>query len=245
MNTEVLQELGLTINESKVYSALLEIGQSPAGAVADKSKVHRRNAYDALNRLIEKGLVTHIIKLNKKYYEAVGPEKIVDLLKEKLNIANNLLPELLSRYKKSMSKRRIEVLEGIGGMKTFFRKLVAESENIPKRERGVLLIGMTGKALTTLKYFMPQYFRQLNKNGVFVKSLANRSMVSENDFKEIKHLEFKYLPRNFNTLTQIFLFGEKSGILIWSEEPVAILITDKGITDGFKSYFNFIWKLVK
>jgi len=44
----IIQELGFTYNEAKVYLALLELGLVTAGKIAEKSHVHRANVYDAL-----------------------------------------------------------------------------------------------------------------------------------------------------------------------------------------------------
>ena len=47
-HTKILQTLGLTSTETKVYLTLLELGKALAGTIADKAQIHRRNAYDAL-----------------------------------------------------------------------------------------------------------------------------------------------------------------------------------------------------
>ena len=54
----MLSELGLTQNEIKIYLALLDIGESLAGTIAENSGIHRRNVYDSLERLIKKGFVS-------------------------------------------------------------------------------------------------------------------------------------------------------------------------------------------
>ena len=51
MYTELFQQLGLVKNEARIYEALLKEGESSVGEIAVKSKVHRRNVYDTLNRL--------------------------------------------------------------------------------------------------------------------------------------------------------------------------------------------------
>ena len=48
MKYPILQEIGLSQNEAQIYETLVEIKESGAGEIALKSKVHRRNVYDAL-----------------------------------------------------------------------------------------------------------------------------------------------------------------------------------------------------
>ena len=57
---EKLVPLGLTNTEAKIYVTLIDLGRAQAGIISRKSGIHRRSVYDALERLIEKGLVSYI-----------------------------------------------------------------------------------------------------------------------------------------------------------------------------------------
>ena len=59
---EQLKTAGLTENESKVYTALLELGPSHAGIISRKTGLHRRVIYDTIERLIKKGFIGYILK---------------------------------------------------------------------------------------------------------------------------------------------------------------------------------------
>ena len=48
---EVLEQIGLSRNESKAYLALLELGSTSAGRVAKKTRLDRANIYDSLEKL--------------------------------------------------------------------------------------------------------------------------------------------------------------------------------------------------
>ena len=58
--------MGLTETELNVYRALLRMGMSLAADVIKSAQIHRATAYDVLNRLMEKGLASYIIKNKKK-----------------------------------------------------------------------------------------------------------------------------------------------------------------------------------
>src|SRR3989344_1355749 len=113
-----LKELGLSEAESAVYLALLKLGSSPVSAIKEESQVHRTNIYDLLERLLNKGLVNYVIKNNVKYYNTAEPTKLLDYIKEKENIVQNILPSLeqLSHFRKEDMK--IEVYKGVEGVKT-------------------------------------------------------------------------------------------------------------------------------
>lgn len=74
MEGEYLEELGLGKNEVKVYLALLKIGESKVNEIAKMSGIYRRTIYEALKGLVERGLVSHIIRGKKKYFTASDPK---------------------------------------------------------------------------------------------------------------------------------------------------------------------------
>src|SRR5688572_5487425 len=98
MHGELLQELGLSLNEAKIYETLLSLGESGVGEIAVRGDIHRRNVYDALQRLITKGLVFPIFQKGENRYAAVRPEKLVELLREKELRLSEALPSLTALY---------------------------------------------------------------------------------------------------------------------------------------------------
>ena len=64
-------------------------------------------------------------------------------------------------------------------------------------------------------------------------------------FKNYQYGTIKILSPKFYSPTQIFIYGNKSAVAIWSEEPIAILISSEEITEGFRRYFQFLWKIAK
>ena len=63
INTDILEGLGLTNTQIKVYLVLLEAGESKTGEIIKKSGLQSSVVYYSLTQLIEMGLVTFIIKV--------------------------------------------------------------------------------------------------------------------------------------------------------------------------------------
>ena len=55
---EILQELGLTQREIRVYLALLELGSTTTGSIIKRSEVPNSKIYEILESLQNKGLVS-------------------------------------------------------------------------------------------------------------------------------------------------------------------------------------------
>ncbi|KYK26312.1 hypothetical protein AYK26_05380 [Euryarchaeota archaeon SM23-78] len=244
-----LERVGLTQNESKVYLALLDLGSSLAGKISEKAGIHRRAVYDALNRLIEKGLVSYVIKSGKKFYEATNPEKILDVLKEKEEdikqkeeVVKTLLPELFARYKATKSELSAAIYRGKGGLKTVM-------ELILKEKKDWLSIGSTGKGPQVIPYFLPGWHRRRCKLKIKYKGLIADTSEGRKRAKELSKTglaEHKFLPKNIHHLQTTWVFGSKVAIILVSvEQPIIFLIDNKEIADSFRGQFKWLWEVIK
>ncbi|MCX6741659.1 MAG: helix-turn-helix domain-containing protein [Candidatus Pacearchaeota archaeon] len=84
---KILEKLGLTENQAKVYLALLRLGSVTAGIIIKETGLHRAYVYEILEKLMDKGLVSHVIQAQRKYFEAANPKKFLEMIsEEKQNI---------------------------------------------------------------------------------------------------------------------------------------------------------------
>src|SRR3989344_5164290 len=127
---EFIKELGLTQTEAKVYITLLEAGTSLAGNISSRSKLYRKNVYDALESLSKKGLVSSKFQDKKRYWTASKPKKNQSNLKEKLGFFNSMLPELNEQFNKQRPKQTTEVYEGLEGVKAFNNLILKEDKSL-------------------------------------------------------------------------------------------------------------------
>src|SRR3989344_3083983 len=80
METKVLESIGLTRNESKVYLALLKEGTSKTGEILKRSGLNSGKIYEILESLKKKGLASESKINNTKQYTAAAPSQILDYL---------------------------------------------------------------------------------------------------------------------------------------------------------------------
>lgn len=231
-----LQELGLTNNEAKIYLALLELGSSIAGKISRKTGIHRRTIYDALERLTEKGLVSYIVKNNRKYFEASDPKQLLTLIEEKKESINTILPKLEQTYNIKKQKQETLFFKGKQGLKSIF-------EDQLKERKEILIFGASPNAYQILKYYFKWYDKDRVKKKIKVKIIFDST--ARNKIKNIPNAEIKFLPRNYATPAATNIYGNKVAIINWSGNPLAILINQKEIAQSYKNYFNILWKVAK
>ena len=124
MSLETLEQIGLSPNETKIYLALLDLKKASIDQISRKAQVHRRNAYDALKRLLEKGLAYQVLPKKILTYAPVHPDKLKELLNEKVKDLQDSLPSLTAKYETNIPKQSIYVYKGLGGLKNYIKLIL-------------------------------------------------------------------------------------------------------------------------
>jgi sugar-specific transcriptional regulator TrmB len=235
MNIETLKEIGLTHNEAMVYKALLENGPSLAGAITRKTGLHRRTVYDITEMLIKKGLVGYIIKNNRRAFEAASPNKLLEMQKEKEQMISEMMPEMMMHYKKTIEKQETNFYKGRQGLKTVFEDQIATGKEI-------LIIGASPLAYEVLQFYF-KWFDKRRKE----KKIKTRIIFNQTEKKQAIPLsEIRYLPQKYSSPLAVNIYGDKVAIILWSKEnPWAIIIRQKEISDGYRKYFELMWRTAK
>lgn len=230
---KTLQEFGLTENEAEVYLIVLKMGYASASEIASKTQIHRINIYDILERLQERGLVSFAISGKRKQYEAINPEKILEIEKERMNNIKEAMPELLNHRALGKESQEAIIFKDKKGIRNILEEIT--------RSKTEVLLFASGWGF--YKYF-PEYadiwYGHLKANKVKMKTLmANK--LKNNNIPEVG--EYKFLPSEFTFPSTTCVFEDKVLIIMWSEQPIAILITGKAASVSYREYFNLLWKM--
>src|SRR3989338_5208679 len=124
MDTSILEDLGLTQAEIKVYVGLLELGSSSAGHILEKSGLQNSVVHRALNSLIEKGLISYILEGKKKIYQATDPENFHDFIEDKKKRFDEILPKLKEKQKFAKKITFGEIFKGKRGINQMYMTLL-------------------------------------------------------------------------------------------------------------------------
>ena len=176
MNQKFLEEAGMTSVEARIYLALLEKGSIKAGEITRHTGVHRRSVYDAIERLIEKGLVSYIKTNNRRYFEAAPPERLLTLLKEKEENITQIMPELQLLGRLSEEKKEVVFFRGKQAIKTVFEDQVKEGKPI-------MVFGNAVNVNEIVKYYFPHFDKQRIEKNIPVRMLFDQSARKEEYLK--------------------------------------------------------------
>lgn len=248
MDIAVLEEFGLTQNESSIYLALCGLGKAHVGEIADRIGLHRKTIYDCLRRLEIKGLVGTFIEEKTKFFVPVNPNRLLDILNEREEELKSqkeriqkTLPELLNFFNKKREKVESAIFKGKEGLKTICEDVVRTK---PKR---LYSITSAGKVLEVLPIYIERFHRKRVKEGIELLIIFNKNPESKKRGLKLSKMgltKVKYLPTDYIIPTSIWIYGNKVAFLVWDAE-LGILIEGEDVSDSFKKHFNTIWKIAK
>lgn len=234
---DLLAAQGLTKHEISVYKALLEHGESLAGDVAARTGIHRRNVYDCLERLIRKGLVAYIKQNNRKVYAITDPELILDRLAEEEAEWRRLLPGLVVKYRAGTETKETLFFRGTAGI-----RLVLEDQLLVGKE---ILVNATSSPVgQVLRHFFPKYQLLRKERRIRTRMLFDRdyrTRLNKAKLAELPLCEARFIE-NFNKSPMAqYVYGDNVAIVVWSEKPIAILIREAAVAQGFRESFELLW----
>lgn len=240
MKEDDLMEFGFSKNEAKVYLALVDLGSATGSSIAERSKVHRTNVYDAIERLIEKGLVSYVSKDKTRYFEVTDPKNLMNLLKSKEDQLKRIMPELL--LSKQLSKKtEVQVSEGVISARNALMNLLNYKQDI-------FIFGVPKEAPKVLgDYLLERYHNERVKAKIFEKVIYNEDAIDRiTQLKKTPLCEVKVLPKDFNSPMSINICGDEVFFALFSRDPCLIIqIKSKDVAEMYKKYFDLMWNISK
>lgn len=245
MEQEVLENIGLTKNEGKIYIKMLSLESATMDEISSKTGIHRRNVYDAVEKLVQRGIVIEEFVSGKRLFMAGDPEKLSEILEEKKKLLFSVMPSLEEKFTRKIPREIAVIYRGIEGFKNYFNDILKTNET-------VCFIGAKGFWLDErLKYVFPKFDKQRLKQKIKLRHLYDWE-VKQNakDILKLRLNKYKFLPIKYSSSTSITIFGDhvvsfygiEPGKL--SDEPTQFHIISRPIADGYRKIFEALWEKV-
>lgn len=247
MNLPLLSELGLSEGQILVYESVLELGIAGIHKIQERTGIERRNIYDILGKLIDKGLISYTIEGKRRTYQCTHPGKIEEEIEKRKNALSKLeaqVPQITSLFDSRKQGVRAETYRGSESIKTLFNEML--------KHKKVYFLG--GNRFNDFR--APQHLQVWFGNWMIRRAEAGCIMHDLMDFgthlkglepdKLSKHkkLLYKYceLPQDLSSPLVIAIFGDKVAQILWSEQSFAFVLDSGEIRDSFMKYFMHFWK---
>jgi sugar-specific transcriptional regulator TrmB len=227
---EELKELNLDENEIKVYLSNLTLGKAKSDEIAKHCGLIRTTTYSILQKLKQKGFISNILIDNINVFEALDPEKLLELLEEKKQKIESILPKLKELQLTKQENYGITFFEGKNGIKSVYNDIISTPNSKIKS------IGSVNQFMNASGFFAKEYFRKKRERNIWADSISFDSKENRTQLELDKnHLrKTKFIP-NIQLGSACFLY----------EDKVALLTTEAGNQKGFIIQDKEIKKLME
>jgi len=245
---KVLEELGLSEREAKVYLSSLELGPSPVQKIASKAGINRTTAYFNLESLLKRGLVSTIKKGVKDYFIAESPEQLELLLSKqeqdmraKKEALSEIIPELKNLFSYAGERPVVRFYEGVEGLKAI------QEDYLRSSKKKDIVYGFI--SLDYLFDIFPSqekdYTSRRIQKGITSKIIYTRKAgpLTGATKKEVLR-EARFIPMDkFPFTCGINIYGKnKMAIVSYTGKLVGVIIESSEIAKTFKAIFDLSWE---
>lgn len=247
----ILSQLGLNANDTKVFLAAFELGYVPASAIAKQSNLNRITAYEALKRLVKKGLVRSRVKTGSgvKYFEVEDIAIIQQALSEKkasldhaMSDMQKLAVQLRELYSGRSEKPAVLFYEGRSGIKNILSDTLrqAPKEILSFASADFLESGYEWSFLET--YWKSRVAHKIPSRGIMPKTeKALAIFTPEKNIRELRQVKF-VAAENYTFKNEIDIYGDNVSIIaLVKGAEHGVIMRSRAIADGLRSIFNLVW----
>ena len=249
MSQLLLEKLGLSPNEAKIYLSLIKTGERGASGISTQTGIHRRNVYDSLNRLLDKGLVQKSLNSKESKFAPVDPIKLKELLLEKSLELESELPGLIKEFALTRPEQQSFILRGTEGMRIIWDILLKEKQDIYS-------IGAKGQWFDPMLVdARKKFLENIAKNNITINLLRDYNFAQqEKDFlKKFQYpkIQSRVLPQEYNTDSSINICGDYTvqynsvTILRIPTDTIFYVIKDRDLAKSYHKWFQFMWDMSK
>ncbi len=235
-----LMEFGLENRETKVYTALLELGPTTASQLAKKVSILRPTMYEVLNRMMQKGVISSSISGGKKIFEAIKPKILLQILDDKKKILQDFIPELEELVKVGHTEQKVSTFFGEKGLKTIYDDMLVEGKTIYH------ILNYVEHSKVFKLYWTQNFIKKRLEKGIQFKAIVSKIIDKELEKTDKARLrEIRKLKKVEEFKASLFIYGNKCGFFTTKDSLIGVLIESPTITASLKIMFNILWKIAK
>jgi len=238
-----LIKFGLSKAEAAVYYSSLALEEPSADNIARYAKINRTTCYPILERLKDLGLVSQAKKKGKTIFKASSPDKILDMIEDRKQGIEKIIPDLKSLFEVNRGKPEIKFYQGKEGLKTVL--------NLILKEAGEVLIFGDGDSFRRSIPGWTDYYsdkregRKIRSKIIlkatptvigYIKGLR-KSFAQQNKLTEIRLLPEAYVI----DYSGFDVFENKVVFYSFEKENIAVIIESGVISRMMRSVFSMLW----
>lgn len=250
----LFKKVGLSRTEVKCYLASLALGPAMVSEIANTVRINRANAYGALKRLAEYGLIEREItpkgaRIHTTPFEqlqtfAQAYQKRAIKLRWRIE---DIIPKLSALVKNHVEKPQVLVYEGVKAIHAMINRTLT----VPVGSEILQVCLFSGRDdIVTPEYSKENYIPQRIKRDCLMRLLCPKTplyqSVAKNDHADIRRTRF--LPREYTSednLTSIHIYGNEIALYWRAPDPRGMTIKSNKIASTMRILFNIAWDIAE
>ena len=247
--TDILTKFGLSINEAKVYIAMLKKNTSQVAELVSLSGVPQKMIYYTLQKLMQKGMCGLVPGKMKKYKPAnpsVAIGKFIIQSKQRIVMSQKMVIELEKQYKIGLGNTNpLEYIEIIQSN----AQVVEKFKSLQKKVKKEVLAFTKGPYAIKVKS-NKEGLRTI-KRGIIVKSIYEADETGNADFLKWVYM-FEDAGEEVRVTTKLpmkmIIFDKKivmltlENILSSQQSPTTMTIEHPDLAKTLAETFNMYWQ---
>jgi sugar-specific transcriptional regulator TrmB len=238
----ILQQLGFSEKEIRVYLTLLSGGPSSVRRLAKDTELNRGSVYEILKSLQKRQLAGMYQKHKKQFFIAEDPEKLIEVIAHKEQEVTGLkrhlaeaLPELKSLYVHGGAKPTVKYYEGSKGVTVILEDLLRTmSDQSDKMYRVYSSIALREYLYREYPHFTKERIaRRLNVRVIAIGAGGDDQPLAER----------RWLSAKKGSPTYSIIYGQKVAFFSLDAKgtPLGVLIEDASVAETEQMIFDHVW----
>lgn len=234
---KVIEKLGYSKNEAKVYLVSLQFGTSTVTDLAKKVEIPRTSTQVILEKLHQDGLMNFYVQRQHRYWTAENPEKFLTRLQEKEGILKTVIPKLEALRHSGKIKSSAKVFSSPSDINLIRDDILTTKHRL----YGIIT---WDKWLEDSGDRNDDFTTECTRNFLPTQLLVQRTVKMEKlKSRNKKGLQqIRFLPKSFSIENTTFIYGNKVVFISFTEKPPTTIVIDaKDIHDMMLTFFEDLW----
>jgi sugar-specific transcriptional regulator TrmB len=234
----LIRSLGLNDSEVAVYLAALEGGPAQAQVLVKKSGFSRPATYLAIEQLMQKGLMSSVLKGKRHVYAAEPPERLVNYGKSQVNNLAVKVGEIESalddlRMMRHGERPAVKFYEGVEGLKAILQDLADA-----KPDDTLEIADMDA----VRGIFSADELEGVQKILTKIKA-KGRALLAGKVTRVREGVEARLLPKDtFDFQGDILIYDSRIAMVSFKGRISGVVIDNRIIADTYRVLFELAWR---
>ncbi|PIX80085.1 hypothetical protein COZ35_01840 [Candidatus Peregrinibacteria bacterium CG_4_10_14_3_um_filter_44_21] len=240
MLQKILENIGLTEKEAKIYLAMIELGETVVSAIANKAGVNRVTTYDSVDKLTQKGFATKRKTGKKLLFTAVDPQIISLDFRARARDLRKSIPDF-KRLKGEMPRPEVRYFEGLSGIKQMYLDTLSSKTEI-----------LNYSDSEGIRHHWPDHDEEYVKARVKKKIYLRGICPNDEHGMKVRsqdwdcHREIRLIPKDqYDFSNEINIYDNKVAIISYDKTLVGILIENASIANTQRAIFKMAWQFAR